>query len=128
MVTDRIVKWLAITAVVFGILTVVSGGRALFGAPDVREALGYTVPFVLWFNFLAGFAYILTGAGLLTQARWAAPAAIFLAVTTVLIFAALGAHIATGGSYEMRTVVAMTMRSAFWIAVAVFSAMNKKPF
>ncbi|GAA4135280.1 hypothetical protein ACFFTN_26610 [Aminobacter aganoensis] len=44
-------------AVAFGLATVLSGGRALFGDVD----MGAVVSFVLWFNFLAGFAYVLSG-------------------------------------------------------------------
>ena len=36
----------------FGVLTIVSGGVALFGGSDARAAVGDAVPFVLWFNFL----------------------------------------------------------------------------
>ena len=48
----------AIAAGVFGVLTLYSGGMALFGGELARAAVGNAVPFVLWFNFLAGFAYI----------------------------------------------------------------------
>jgi len=41
----------ASVAIVFGALTIVAGGRALFGGAD----MGAVVPFVLWFNFCAGF-------------------------------------------------------------------------
>ncbi len=57
----------AAVAVIFGLLTIVSGGRALFGGVD----MGAVVPFVLWFNFVAGFAYVLTGIGLWRGAGWA---------------------------------------------------------
>lgn len=50
----------AVVAVVFGALTVISGGFALIGGSD----MGAVVPFVLWFNFFAGFAYIAAGLGL----------------------------------------------------------------
>lgn len=43
----------AIVAVLFGILTVLSGGRALFGNDTARAAVGNAVAFVLWFNFVA---------------------------------------------------------------------------
>lgn len=43
-------------AVVFGALTVFSGGQALFGGAAAQEALVNAVPFVPWFNFLSGFA------------------------------------------------------------------------
>jgi hypothetical protein len=119
MKSERIVKWLAIAATIFGILTVFSGGRALFGGTEARAELGNIVPFVLWFNFLAGFVYVLAGLALLQARRWAAPVALFLAVSTVLVFLAFAAHILAGGAFEVRTVGAISLRSLFWIAVAL---------
>jgi hypothetical protein len=110
---------LAIAAIAFGVLTVFSGGRALFGDVDARAELGNIVPFVLWFNFLAGFVYVLAGVALLKARRWAAPAALLLAVSTVLVFLAFAAHIVAGGAFEARTVGALSLRSLFWIAVAL---------
>ena len=49
---------MAIAAIVFGVVTVLTGGRALFGSLESRADFGNAVPFVLWFNFLAGFVYI----------------------------------------------------------------------
>ena len=54
----------ALVALVFGALTVTSGGKVLFGSEATRAAAGAYVPFVLWFNFLAGFAYVAAGVGL----------------------------------------------------------------
>jgi hypothetical protein len=111
----------AAVALVFGILTVTSGGRALFGGPEARASVGDAVPFVLWFNFFAGFAYIAAGAGLLARQRWAIwlSAAIFL--STALVFAAFGFHVFRGGAYEMRTVGAMTLRSVVWLAITAIA-------
>ena len=53
---DWLVKSLAGVAVLFGLLTVLSGGRTLFGGEAGRLAAGAIVPFVLWVNFVAGFA------------------------------------------------------------------------
>ncbi len=114
-------KGLALAAVVFGLVTIVSGGRALFGSVEVRAALGHTVPFVLWFNFLAGSLYVLAGAGLLWGKRWATHLSLLLAVSTLVIFAAFGIHVFGGGAYETRTLGAMTLRSLFWVVVAVVS-------
>ena len=124
---DRKLKWLAIAAIVFGALTVFSGGRALFGGEAARAELGHIVSFVLWFNFLAGFAYALAGAWLLRAMRWAASAALFLAVSTVLVFLAFAAHILAGGAFEMRTVVALSLRSLFWIVLAIVALRVAKP-
>ena len=61
-----------ILAVAFGGVTVFEGGRMLFGRPEIRVSAGNIVPFVLWFNFIAAFAYLTAGLGLLLWKRWAA--------------------------------------------------------
>lgn len=121
MNTSKAVRWLAIVAVLFGALTIASGARALFGGAEAQSALGNIVPFVLWFNFAAGFVYLLAGGGLLANRRWGAYLALLLAVATVAVFAAFGAHALSGGAFETRTVMAMTLRSLFWIAVAALA-------
>lgn len=106
-------------AILFGLATLVSGGNALFGGEAAKLAAGDAVGFVLWFNFLAGFVYVAAGAGLTMRKRWAAWLAVVISAATLAVFAAFGVHVAGGGAYEMRTVGAMTLRSVFWIAIAV---------
>ncbi|MCU0806056.1 MAG: hypothetical protein MUF79_13380 [Burkholderiales bacterium] len=108
----------AILAVLFGALTIRAGGAVLAGEEAARAA-GQVVPFVLWFNFVAGFAYVVAGIGLWFRRRWAAWLAVALAAATVATFAAFGVHVAAGGGYESRTVWAMTLRSAVWVAIAI---------
>ena len=60
---------------------------------SARAAAGDYVPFVLWFNFLAGFAYIVAGAGLFLWRQWAVKLSLFIALATLLVFAAFGIHI-----------------------------------
>lgn len=109
----------AVVAVLFGALTIVSGGRALFGGSEARAAVGDAVPFVLWFNVVFGFLYVLAGVGLYLWRRWAAQLAVVIAVATLAVFAAFGWAAATGSPFEMRTVGAMLLRSAVWIVIAV---------
>ncbi len=116
-----VVKIAAVVAILFGILTLWSGGRALFGGPEARAAVGDAVPFVLWFNFLAGFAYLVAGAGLLAAKRWAPWLAAAIAGATLLVFVAFGFHVWLGGAYETRTVGAMTLRSLVWVAITVIA-------
>ena len=111
----------ALVALGFGALTVFSGGRVLFGPDAARVAAGHYVPFVLWFNFLAGFAYIAAGVGLWLGRRWAAWLALAIAVGTALVFAAFGVHVVLGGAFEVRTVAAMTLRTALWATVAALA-------
>ncbi len=116
-------RWaLGITAIGFGVATGVEGGHVLFGGPDARSAAGQVVPFVLWFNFAAGFVYLATGLATLFRRAWAVTLARALALGTLGIFAALVVHILGGGAYETRTVGAMTVRSAFWVVQALLIA------
>jgi hypothetical protein len=117
----------AIVAVAFGALTIVSGGNALFGGAEARAAVGEAVPFVLWFNSAAGFAYIAAGIGLWRHRPWAARLALLIALATLAVFAAFGLHVATGGAFEPRTVGAMTLRSLVWLTIAGLAARHGKP-
>jgi len=117
---------IAITAFVFGAVTIKSGGSVLFiDGPD-RAAAGDYVPFVLWFNFGAGFAYMAAAIGILLWKLWASPLATTIAVATVLVFLAFGIHIAMDGAFELRTVYAMTLRSFVWLTFA-FLLIRAKP-
>jgi hypothetical protein len=111
----------ALVALAFGALTIASGGRVLFGPEAARAAAGHYVPFVLWFNFLAGVAYLAAGIGLWRRQHWAAWLALAIAAATALVFAAFGVHIAAGGAFEPRTVAAMTLRTALWVAIAALA-------
>ena len=108
-------------AMVFGLLTIKSGGSVLFIDGIAREEAGNYVPFVLWFNFLAGFAYLLAAAGLFMRKNWAVWISIFIAVSTIVVFVLLGLHILNDGLYEVRTVVAMSLRTAVWTLIATFA-------
>ena len=117
---SRIGPWIAgLLAIAFGLATLFEGGHVLFGGPAARAAAGNVVPFVLGFNFAAGFVYLLAGGAILARRTWAVRVAVALAATSLLVFAGLGVHILQGGAYEVRTVVAMTLRSGFWAAQAL---------
>jgi len=114
--------WVAsIIAVVFGLLTIKSGGSVLFIDGLARKEAGNYVPFVVWFNFLMGFAYLTAGTGLFMRKTWAIWLSIFIAASAVLIFLLFGIHVLNGGAYETRTVIAMTLRTTIWASIAVFA-------
>lgn len=110
---------LGLGAIAFGVMTLLSGGKVLFGGATARAEAGDVVGFVLIFNFSAGFVYVITGIWTVLGKRGSVHLARALAATTLLFFAALGVHIASGGAFETRTVVAMTLRSAFWVGQAL---------
>jgi len=113
---------ISLVAVGFGLLTIKEGGTVLFGDEAARTAAGNYVPFVLWFNFVSGFAYVIAGVGLLLQQRWAVWLTIAITVAIVLTFAAFGAHVYSGGAYEQRTVIAMSLRTLIWVVIATIAA------
>ncbi len=114
-------------ALVFGALTIVSGGRALFGDPAAQAAAGNAVPFVLWFNFLSGFAYMLAAVGIVLRKPWSGSLAWALVVAILAVFGLFGWHVLQGGPYEMRTVGAMVLRAAVWIGIAMYLQRLFKP-
>lgn len=121
MINAKRSRWVyvaSIVAIVFGLVTIIEGGSTLFMAQK-RTAAGHVVPFVLWFNFIAGFFYVIAGVALLKCHICARRLSWLIAAATLFVFAWFAIHIIRGGAYEMRTMMAMTLRSAFWIAVAV---------
>jgi hypothetical protein len=112
----------AILAIAFGLLTIVSGGRALFGGAD----MGAVVPFVLWFNFLAGFAYVVAGLGLWFRTGWATAVAIAIALATAAVFAAFLWNVSKGVAFEARTMGAMGLRLVVWVIISIVAIASGK--
>ena len=112
---------IAAVAFVFGLTTIFSGGQVLFGDRAVRVAAGNYTPFVVWFNFLAGFAYVAAALGLARGRRWAASLSFWIAAATALTFVYFGLFVLIGTPFEMRTVGAMTLRTALWAGIAWFA-------
>jgi hypothetical protein len=115
--TSLWLKGTAVFAILFGLLSIMSGGAVLFSG-EAAELAGAYIDFVLWSNFLGGFLYAAAGFGIWFKQRWAVPLAILIAIATILVFAAFGMHIAGGARFEMRTVQAMTLRVAAWLAIS----------
>lgn len=115
------VSAISLVALGFGLLTIREGGMVLFGNEAARVAAGNFVPFVLWFNFIAGFAYVIAGAGLWMRRRWAAWLAVAIVSSTALTFVAFGVHVLFGGAYELRTVIAMGLRTLVWAVIATIA-------
>lgn len=116
-----LIRAISLIAIGFGLLTIKEGGMTLSGNEAALSAAGNYVPFVLWFNFMAGFAYVIAGAGLWMRQRWAVWLAVVIAAATALVFAAFGAHVFFGGLYEKRTVIAMSMRTLVWVTIAAIA-------
>ncbi len=113
--------FVSVVAITFGLLTLKSGGLVLFVDGADRLAAGDYVLFVLWFNFLAGFTYVAAGVGLLQLKQWAVKLSALIVVATLIIYALLGLYIVAGGAYEVRTIIAMCVRSLTWIFITIIA-------
>lgn len=114
--------WIVTTvAVIFGLLTIKSGGSVLFIDGADRDAAGNYVPQVLWFNFIAGFFYLIAAIGLFFRKSWSAWLSVLICAATLLVFAFLGYHILNDGLYEERTLGAMILRSLVWAIISIFA-------
>lgn len=121
-------RWVPpLVAVTFGGMTILEGGSVLFGDEAARRAAGNYVPFVLWFNFLAGFAYVAAGTGLWIRARWSVGLSVAILFGTAAVFLAFGLHVLSGGPYELRIVAAMTLRTTVWLLLALWARRELRP-
>ncbi len=117
------VKSAALFAVIFGILTVISGGRVLVSGA-AQQAAGDYVGFVLWFNFLAGFFYVIAGSSLWAGHYWSVKLALTIAAATLVVLALFTVHVLTGGAYELRTLVALILRVVVWAGIYLIARRN----
>ncbi len=105
-------------AVAFGLLTIKSGGAVLFWSEEARIAAGDYVPFVLWFNFVSGFFYVITGIAFWMNKAWSLWLAAAILMGIVAVFLALGLSILIVDiPYESRTVGAMALRTTVWSVI-----------
>ena len=113
-------KMVAVIAAVFGMMTVFAGGNVIFSEAGAQAA-GAVIPFVVWFNFLAGFAYVAAAVGIWQGERWGALLSIALVVAYLAVDGLLARHVLTGGEYEPRTLYAMTFRTVGWMFIAAWA-------
>ena len=88
--------------------------------------MGAVVPFVLWFNFLAGFAYVAAGLGFWFRTDWATVLSIAIALATAVVFAAFLWNVSKGVAFEARTMGAMGLRLVVWVIISIVAIATGK--
>jgi len=111
---------------IFGLLTLYSGGSVLFGPQEARDAAGAYMPFVVWFNFLAGAVYLVAAIGLWLGHYWGTRLAVLISLSTLVIAAFFAFQIIQGAEFEMRTVGALILRAGIWAGLAIASLKSHK--
>ena len=105
----------------FGALTILSAGAVLFRPDSIRSVAGDYVPFLVWFNFLAGIAYVIASLGAVVRKTWAVLLAFAIAGATAAVLLMVLVHIMTGGAFEWRTVFVLLLRTGLWLAVGILA-------
>jgi hypothetical protein len=103
---------------IFGVATIFAGGSVAFRLGGADDLAGNVVPFVVWFNFIAGFAYIAAALGIWGNRNWARYLAAMIAAATVLVAIGFTFSVAAGHAFEMRTVGALGFRFLVWAGIA----------
>jgi hypothetical protein len=100
-------------AVVFGLATILAGGRVLAGADA-----GYAVyrP-LLVFNTVMGAAYVAAGVAICHGFPWSRVATGVIAALNLAALGAILAMYSTGGAIAVDSLRAMALRAAVWLAL-----------
>lgn len=106
---------LALVATVFGLATVVAGGRVLAGADP-----GYVVfrPLVIY-NTAMGVAYVLAGVVAWRSLDRGKYVAAIIFVLNLLVLGGIGYLYASGGAVAIDSLRAMTFRTVVWLVLVV---------
>lgn len=123
---EKLSRVAGVIAIIFGILTIIQGGRTLFD-PAVHDVAGKVVPFVLKYNFIAGFFYIPIGILVFRMKYYAKYFAILLGAANGVVFFQLTVHVFSDLPYEPKTYFAMMFRLLLWALIATLSLSFEKP-
>lgn len=115
-------RFMAVIAIAFGLVTILAGGRVLFGGVDP----GYVVfrP-LLMFNTAMGIAYVAAGVALWRDLPWSARAAGIILALNLAAFGLIGVLYASGGGVAGDSLRAMTFRCAVWLALLVGARLTR---
>jgi hypothetical protein len=105
----------------FGALTLFMGTSVLLDLFGLSAEMGHYVPFIVWANIICGFLYLAAGFGFIRNKPWTTRLLIIATIILLIAFVGLFVYINSGGVYEIRTVKAMTFRTALTIAFSGIS-------
>ncbi len=106
-------RLLALVALLFGLVTIVTGTRVLAGSDP-----GYPVyqP-LLAYNVAMGFAYIAAGVLAWRSAQRGKRAALAIFVLNLVVLAAIAWLYSSGGAVALESVRAMILRTSVWLVL-----------
>ena len=110
----RLIQWVfALVAALFGLATIIAGGRVIAGADP-----GYIVfrPLLIY-NAAMGIAYVAAGVIAWRSLDRGKYAAVTIFVLNFLVLGAIGYLYATGSAVAIDSLRAMTLRTVVWLVL-----------
>lgn len=104
----------ALTAILFGGVTIIAGGRVLFGFSNP----GYdTLQSLLIFNFIMGFIYVGTGLLIWKKHSKSIRITLFVLILNLVVLFIIGTLYLFAGNVAIQSVIAMTFRAGIWLLI-----------
>lgn len=105
----------------FGLGTVLSNGAMLFlVTPEGRAQVGPIPLPLLWFDFLAGWAYLAATWGIALRRPWVLPLAWALAIAHALAASGVWLWFFAGHPVNGSTLGLVLAREAFWVLIGLY--------
>ncbi|MEO8720458.1 MAG: hypothetical protein ABI297_03020 [Ginsengibacter sp.] len=101
---------------VLGLISLFMTTSVIFDLFGIRETEGNYVMFIVYANFFCAIIYLVSSYGFFKKSKWTITYLFFASSILFVAFVALLVYIQLGGSYEMKTVKAMSARLLITIA------------
>jgi len=118
----------ALASVLFGLLSVFTGGSVILDLFGMRKNHGDYVLFVVWANFLSGFFYVIASYGFLKMKNWTSPLLLSTLYLLVATSIALLIWVWNGSPYENKTLNIMSFRIALTAVLWLMARSFRKRF
>jgi len=113
-------RTLSITVVVLGIITFLIGFEHLFIQGTYLKLINNYLHFVVWFNFLSGIVYLITGYGIWHIKPWAVYLTLLIVVFSLIVLVALSVHMFIDDQFRGWQIIEMSIKILIWSLILMF--------
>jgi len=116
-----ILKSSSVLVYVFGLLSMFKSLSIIFNLFHLREIEGNYVLFVVIANLICGVIYLFAGYGIFKEKNWTTNFLFIAAFILIFTFIVLVIYIISGGIYEEKTIIAITIRTFITLIFTLIS-------
>jgi len=116
-----ILKSSSLLVCVFGLLSMFKSLSIIFNLFHLREIEGHYVLFVVIANLICGIIYLCAGYGIFKEKNWTTNFLFIAAFILIFTFIVLVIYIISGGIYEEKTIIAITIRTFITLVFTLIS-------